>query len=150
MLHTKKIHLRERPLKKLLTTETQNIFKNSLAYSIGFFFFKYISVKEGRNLQGKKNEFRWKGSRMKKKKSQRQLKPTWKVIKTTIFTEENRIRAVIRCDVYFKVTRRKFECGGYGLFAFEFKLGLGQRWALNNCLLVKQLFQSSLVKGGIK
>lgn len=68
MLHTKKIHLRERPLKKLLTTETQNIFKNSLAYSIGFFFFKYISVKEGRNLQGKKNEFRWKGSRMKKKK----------------------------------------------------------------------------------
>lgn len=68
MLHTKKIHLRERPLKKLLTTETQNIFKNSLAYSIGFFFFKYISVKEGRNLQGRKNEFRWKGSRMKKKK----------------------------------------------------------------------------------
>lgn len=68
MLHTKKIHLRERPLKKLLTTETQNIFKNSLAYSIGFFFLSTFLWKRAETYKEEKMSSDGKAVEWKKKK----------------------------------------------------------------------------------
>lgn len=99
-------------------------------------------MKYGRNLLGK-NEFRRKDNGMTKKKKKKEmlktakntiaeLKPALKAIKkkkrNVTFTEESKIRAVIRCSLYFKFIRKSIlRVGAIDHLLFKFQQSLGQR-----------------------